>query len=88
METDDHFIVPPATASHSPETVNTLEFSISAVNEVPQGGVANVDFVRWYTVRDVLASHGTAKPNESIDAIALWRVLPARNDLREVPDGS
>ena len=38
METDDHFIVPPATASHSPETVNTLEFSISAVNEVPQGG--------------------------------------------------
>ena len=54
METDDFFIVPHPLALDAPDQVDVYEYRIAAVQEVPEGDVANAAFVRWYRVGDVL----------------------------------
>ena len=74
METDDFFIVPPrAGASADAAHVNVYEYRIAAVQEVPQGEVANVTFVRWFKVGDVLETppEGIAR-NASADSVAMY----------------
>ena len=70
METDDFFIVPPPAAT---DLVNVYEYRTAAVQEVPQGEVANVVFVRWFTVGDVLEEPPAGISRKaSADSVALY----------------
>ena len=53
--------------------MNVYEYRIAAVQEVPEGQVANVAFVRWFKVGDVLETppDGIAR-NASADSVAMY----------------
>ena len=87
METDDFFIVPHPLALDAPDQVDVYEYRIAAVQEVPEGDVANAAFVRWYRVGDVLeaAPDGMARTAKA-DVVALYaaRVCPSGIERRSL----
>ena len=74
VETDDFFIVPPRAVA-ADMLVNVHDYRMAALQEVPEGQVANVAFVRWCTVGDVVESPPAGlRHNAKADAVALYTV--------------